>query len=56
MTVSIEKVKAVPNIDKREYAQAMGYDEECSDDEAKKAKNVDDDDAGEDWYESLKNL
>ena len=40
----------------------MGYDEECSDDEAKnakkakKAKNVDDDDANEDWYESLKNL
>ena len=37
----------------------MGYDEECSDDEAKiakKAKNVDDDDADEDWYESLKNV
>ena len=58
-TVSIEKLKAVPNIDEREYAQAIGYDEECSDDEAKiakKAKNVDDDDADEDWYESLKNV
>ena len=52
-TVSIEKLKAVPNIDEREYAQAMGYDEECSDDEA---KNVDDDSADEAWYESLNNL
>ena len=52
-TVSIEKLKAVPNIDEREYAQAMGYDEECSDDEA---KNVDDDGADEAWYESLNNL
>ena len=58
-TISIEKLKAVPNIDEREYAQAIGYDEECSDDEtkiAKKAKNVDDDDADEDWYDSLKNI
>ena len=31
----------------------MGYNEECSDNYA---KNVDDDDADEDWYESLKNL
>ena len=58
-TVPTKKLKAVPNIDEREYVQAIGYDEECSDDEAKiakKAKNVDDDDADEDWYESLKNI
>src|SRR2546429_3468658 len=52
-TVPIEKLKVVPNIDEREYAQAMGYDEKCSDDEA---KNVDDDGADEAWYESLNNL
>src|ERR1044071_2398699 len=58
-TIPIEKLKAVSNIDEKELAQAMGYDEECSDDEAKivkKAKNVNDDDADEDWYESLKNI
>ena len=52
-TIPIEKLKAVPNIDEKELAQAMGYDEEYSDDDA---KNVDDDDADEDWYENLKNL
>ena len=52
-TVPIEKLKAVPNIDEREYAQAMGYDEECSDNET---KNVVGDDADEYWYESLNNL
>ena len=58
-TVPIEKLKGVPNIDGRDLAEAIGYDEECFDDEAKiakKAKNVDDDDADEDWYESLKNV
>ena len=58
-TVSIEKLKAVSNIDEWEYAQAIGYDEDYSDDEAKiakKAKNVDDDGADEAWYESLNNL
>ena len=52
-TVPIEKLKAVSNIDEWEYAQAIGYDEDYSDDEAKiakKAKNVDDDDADEDWH------
>ena len=43
----------VSNIDGRDLAEAMGYDEECSDDEA---KNVDDDGADEAWYESLNNL
>jgi hypothetical protein len=52
-TVPIKKLKAVPNIDEKELAQAMGYDEECSDDDA---KNINDDDADEDWYESLKNI
>ena len=60
-TIPIEKLKAVPNIDEKELAQAMGYDEEYSDDDAKNvddddAKNVDDDDADEDWYDSLKNI
>src|SRR5256885_16032224 len=52
-TVSIEKLKGVSNIDGRDLAEAMGYDEECSDNEA---KNVIDDDANENWYESLNNL
>ena len=62
-SVPIEKLKGVSNIDGRDLAEAMGYNEECSDDEAKiakkiakkakKAKNVDD--ADEDWYENLKN-
>ena len=43
----------VPNIDERKLAQAIGCDEECSNDDA---KNVDDDDADEDWYDSLKNI
>ena len=51
----------VSNIDERNLAEAMGYDKEYSDDEAKKVKkvkNVNDDDANdtdEDWYKSLKN-
>ena len=63
-TVSIEKLKAVPNIDEREYTQAIEYDEEYSNNKAKIAKktknidddNADDDEANENWYESLKNL
>ena len=50
-TVPIEKLKAVFNIDERECAQAIGYNEECFDNEAKiakKAKNVDDDNANKD--------
>jgi hypothetical protein len=44
-TVPIKKIQGCPKVDEKECAQAMGI-EESSDNEA--------DDAGEDWYETLK--
>ena len=66
-TAPIKKISECPQIDKKECLQAMGHDEECSDDEPARSKNNkkectsenvamadSDDDADEDWYESLK--
>jgi hypothetical protein len=44
-TVPIKKIQGCPKVDEKECAQAMGI-EKSSDNEA--------DDAGEDWYEALK--